>query len=177
MRDYPEAYRDYLIQFHATRDFFECHELLEEYWKKLPPSEPDRDVWVGLIQIAVASYHHRRGNRSGARKMFGQAAGRLKRDALGRLGLDGEALLRIVGGRIAELDAHPESAPYREFDLPFADHALLQCCMEESKRRGLEWGTPSPMEDRRLIDRHTLRDRSDIIEARAEAAASRKKRT
>ncbi|EXX89783.1 hypothetical protein BG53_14050 [Paenibacillus darwinianus] len=176
MDHYPEAYRAYLIEFHATRDYFECHELLEEYWKALPPAEPDRDVWMGLIQIAVASYHHRRGNRSGARKMFGQAAVRMKRDALDRLGLDGEALLRIVGERLKELDACPESAPYREFDLPIADHALLISCMEASERKGFEWGTPSPMGDRGLIDRHTLRDRSDVIKAR-EAAVSKKKMT
>ncbi len=31
---YPNAYLDYLVYFHGHRDYFECHEVLEEYWKK-----------------------------------------------------------------------------------------------------------------------------------------------
>lgn len=31
---YPEAYIEYLAEFHGSRDYFECHELLEEHWKK-----------------------------------------------------------------------------------------------------------------------------------------------
>jgi len=36
---YPEPYLEYLIQFHAERDYFECHEILEEYWKSAPANE------------------------------------------------------------------------------------------------------------------------------------------
>ncbi|WP_205628902.1 DUF309 domain-containing protein, partial [Acinetobacter baumannii] len=49
---YPEALIDYLVYFHADRDFFECHEVLEDYWKSLPKEERSL-FWVGLIQIAV----------------------------------------------------------------------------------------------------------------------------
>ena len=43
--EYPEAFISYLIEFHATRDYFECHELLEEYWKAHPG-----DPLAGLVQ-------------------------------------------------------------------------------------------------------------------------------
>ncbi len=61
---YPKAYIDYLVEFHATRDYFECHEILEEYWKEDPPKKRKR-YWVGFIQLAVALYHHRRQNTAG----------------------------------------------------------------------------------------------------------------
>lgn len=31
---YPAEYLEYLVYFHADRDYFECHEILEEYWKE-----------------------------------------------------------------------------------------------------------------------------------------------
>ena len=34
---YPEAYIEYLMYFHGNRDYFECHEVLEEYWKEVSP--------------------------------------------------------------------------------------------------------------------------------------------
>ncbi len=49
---YPEAYVAFLHEFHTTRDYFECHEILEEYWKEDPP-EQRKEYWVGLIQLAV----------------------------------------------------------------------------------------------------------------------------
>ncbi|WP_260405419.1 DUF309 domain-containing protein, partial [Paenibacillus sp. 598K] len=67
IRIYPDDYIQYLIEFHVTRDYFECHELLEEYWKEQPGDDPFYDTWVGLIQIAVSQYHHRRSNHRGAR--------------------------------------------------------------------------------------------------------------
>ena len=105
MDAYPEAWLDYLFEFHATRDYFECHEILEEYWKSVPEGDPDRGVWVGLIQLAVALYHHRRGNRAGALKMYRGAAARLRPEALDRLGLDGEATRAIAAEAARRIEA------------------------------------------------------------------------
>ena len=74
MKPYPEAYIDYLLYFHAQRDYFECHEVMEEFWKEHPGDIRSR-TYVALIQIAVGMYHIRRGNRNGAVKML-QSAGR-----------------------------------------------------------------------------------------------------
>jgi predicted metal-dependent hydrolase len=53
--------------------------VLEEYWKSVPDS-PLRQAWYGLIQIAVALYHHRRGNIAGARKMLESAIHNISED-------------------------------------------------------------------------------------------------
>lgn len=64
---YPKPYIDYLVYFHTNRDYFECHEVLEEHWKVADPRH--RNVlWVGLIQVAVSLYHHRRSNYVGAER-------------------------------------------------------------------------------------------------------------
>ena len=54
---YPEAYIDFLVHFHGDRDWFECHERLEEYWKE-HPDDPKSDTWVGLIQVAEIGRAH-----------------------------------------------------------------------------------------------------------------------
>ena len=42
---YSQAYIDYLVHFHGDRDYFECHELLEEHWKK---TKEDTAILFGL---------------------------------------------------------------------------------------------------------------------------------
>ena len=167
--DYPEAYRAYLIEFHAARDYFECHELLEDYWKA-HPGDPLADTWVGLIQIAVGSYHYRRGNLAGAVKMYRQSLSRLTASQLERVGIDGEAALSAVAALIA---AAEEGEPFRDIDLPLRDQALAQSCEAECERRGLIWGAASGS-GAELVQRHTLRDRSGVIAAREAAAAQKR---
>ncbi|PZD93626.1 DUF309 domain-containing protein [Paenibacillus sambharensis] len=171
MSDYPEPYLEYLIQFHAVRDYFECHELLEEYWKTIPAEVEGREVWVGLIQIAVAQYHHRRGNTAGALKMFEQSAERLKPSSLESLGLDGHAVMERVSERIAKLSSMGSKTPYVEFNLPFQDKSMLSYLQQVSGSRGLKWGAQTDAADDQLVHRHTLRDRSEVIAARKASAA------
>jgi hypothetical protein len=172
MAAYPAAYLDYLFEFHATRDYFECHEILEEYWKSLPGSDPDRDVWVGLIQLAVALYHHRRGNTSGAAKMYRGAAARLRPETLDRLGLNGGAVRAIAADSARRLETEKPAAEYRAINLPIRDCKLLMLLKDRARLRGLAWGAEDPLEDA-IVRRHALRDRSDVVEARSRAAAER----
>jgi len=44
--------------------YFEAHEVLEDVWREAPHAE--KKFLQGLIQVAVALYHHSRGNRVGA---------------------------------------------------------------------------------------------------------------
>jgi uncharacterized protein len=176
MADYPESYIAYLIEYHATRDYFECHELLEEYWKSLPKDAANRGLWVGLIQIAVAQYHHRRGNARGAVMMFRQAASRIDAQGACMVGLDAVELHRLLQERISSLETKGDAASFVEFDLPIADTVLLGTCVAICRKRGHTWGAPSNMTDRPLIHRHMLRDRSDVVAARAESAALKHRR-
>lgn len=172
MLEYPGPYEAYLFEFHVTRDYFECHELLEDYWKSLPAADPGRPVWVGLIQLAVALYHHRRGNLAGALKMYRSAARRLCPEMLDGLGLDGAAVQAAAVELARRIEEGGAAAAYRTIHLPIRDAALLRRLQHEAERRGLTWGAEDPL-DESIVRRHALRDRSDVIAARAEAASLR----
>ncbi len=49
-------------------EYFEAHEALETAWRE--ESGPVRELYRGILQIAVAYYHILRGNYIGAVKMF-----------------------------------------------------------------------------------------------------------
>jgi hypothetical protein len=57
--------------------YFEAHECLEHVWHAAP--EDDRDLWQGVIQVAVAGVHLQRGNPTGAAALLERAASRLGR--------------------------------------------------------------------------------------------------
>ncbi|RAV18790.1 DUF309 domain-containing protein [Paenibacillus contaminans] len=164
MREYPEAYVSYLVEFHAKRDFFECHELLEEYWKEVPDS-PYSDLWVGLIQLAVALYHERRGNIAGAAKMMKSAIGKLSDERIYELGIDAAKLLPLLRDRSAML--HGSSIKnYADMNIPLVHKELEQACIDVCRSQGLVWHSASEMTNRELLDRHTRRDRSEVIKER-----------
>jgi predicted metal-dependent hydrolase len=70
--------------------FFEAHDTLEEAWSGLRGEA--RDFFQGLIQVAVALYHWRNGNRGGCLTMFDRGLTRLKRYPDAYCGLEVGAL-------------------------------------------------------------------------------------
>ncbi|MBX9686029.1 MAG: DUF309 domain-containing protein [Candidatus Obscuribacterales bacterium] len=64
------------IALFNQREFFECHEVLEEVWKQ--QNGADKQVTQGIIQIAVAYYHYLRANRNGALKLLQKGLSRLQ---------------------------------------------------------------------------------------------------
>jgi hypothetical protein len=55
--------------------YFEAHEELEDEWREAPDAE--RDFLQGLVHVAVAWHHARRGNRPGCERQLAKAARRL----------------------------------------------------------------------------------------------------
>jgi uncharacterized protein len=68
-----EKFERGLRHFNA-REFFEAHEVWEEIW--LFEDEPEKTFLQGIIQIAAAFHHYRRGNSDGAETLL--AAGIVK---------------------------------------------------------------------------------------------------
>jgi predicted metal-dependent hydrolase len=52
------------IELFNAREFFECHEVLEDLWR--PSRGEERFFLQALIHYAVGFYHHQRGNAVGA---------------------------------------------------------------------------------------------------------------
>lgn len=159
---YPQSYVDYLIHFHGDRDYFECHEILEEHWKSEPVADP---VWVGLIQIAVGLYHHRRANFAGAYKMLTSSLSILQQvpERVHSLGMNETELYQWLTRLI---QAVQEQKPYQSVNLPLVDQTLIQSCIDQCKQRGFHFGEPSDCSNLSLLHRHTLRDRSEVIQER-----------
>ncbi|GFN30778.1 DUF309 domain-containing protein [Paenibacillus xylaniclasticus] len=168
---YPLSYISYLSEFHATRDYFECHELLEEYWKA-HQGEEFTGTWHGLIQVAVGCYHHRRGNIGGAVKMWTSALQRLTKEHLIQLGLDGEAMLAELKYRRDAL-ANDVAFPYSDMNLPICDPNLKDACLALCANRGWQWGIASEDAGEDVIHRHLTRDRSEVVAARNQAILER----
>jgi predicted metal-dependent hydrolase len=79
--------------------FFECHEVLEELWKRTETIE--KWFYSGLINAAVAIYQHRRGNVYGACRQLLRAQVKLHPFAPRHRGVDIETLLRSIEDEIA----------------------------------------------------------------------------
>ena len=169
---YPQAYVEYLVQFHAVRDYFECHEILEDYWKDHPDS-PHRETWVMLIQLAVSLYHERRGNRAGAVKLMTGAISRFNAEHMRQLGVDGERLLEMMQRRLDALRSGID-VPYIDLNLPIIDGQLMRRCEERAEELGRAFGQASDMTDEYLLNRHKLRDREAERQARLAALAKRR---
>ena len=91
------------------REFFECHEVLEEIWT--PERGPRRLFLQALIHFAVAFYHDQRGNPVGATRQLRKGLRKLERYLpewegvdTARLYRDGQAAVAVTetGGKLAE---------------------------------------------------------------------------
>ncbi|WP_110113020.1 DUF309 domain-containing protein [Bacillus sp. CGMCC 1.16541] len=159
---YPQPYIDYLVHFHGDRDYFECHEILEEYWKETERKK----IWVGLIQLAVSLYHQRRNNYGGAYRMLKSAISILEQELedVSRLGLNHHSLFLILKERLSLIE---KNQAYKSLYLPIEDETLLTLCMNRSSEKNIIWWSNSDLTNTMLVNnRHTLRDRSDVIAER-----------
>lgn len=171
---YPKEYIDYLVHFHGDRDYFECHEILEEYWKDVDKNNKE-SILVGFILFAVSNYHHRRGNFSGAERTLRKALHIFQKEEhqLKYYGLSIEEFFEALKER---QDMIQHFKPYKSMILPLQDDKLLSQCKIECERVGYKWGQASDLSDENLVHRHSKRDRSDVINERAEAIARRQKK-
>lgn len=169
----PEPFVHYLAQYHGTRDYFECHEIMEEYWKEKKEAAYEGS-WLVLIRIAVMQYHARRGNGSGALKLLAKADSEIEPDRMDELGLDGRQLKRMLGQRRDRwIDA--DCVVYDDFNLPIADPALLEAAVRKTETLGAIWLSPGVTADANVVHRHLVRDRTEVVVAREVSIRSRQK--
>ncbi len=124
----PPLLRQGIDEFNAGQ-WFECHETLEELW--VGASGAVRDLYQGILQVAVALHHWREGNFPGAVHLLQKGNGLLEHAAPVCQGVDVAALMRdaesfretlenLGPDRMAELDRRliprisPASSPPRE---------------------------------------------------------------
>lgn len=169
---YPTEYIQFLAHFHGDRDYFECHELLEDYWKRIDSRNKD-SIWVGLILLSVSAYHHRRSNFSGAERTLRKAIKifEWQADSLTNLGLNKKDLYQLISRQVYALQ---NGESYRSFSLPIRDPILLELAKKTCEQKGFIWGNESDLTNNSLVHRHKLRDRTSIIEERNQSLKTRK---
>ncbi|KFM98555.1 DUF309 domain-containing protein [Bacillus clarus] len=169
---YSTAYMQFLIHFHGDYDYFECHEVLEEYWKLKPRGERD-NYWVGFIQIAVSLYHQRRSNWNGASKMMKSAITILEKEShhVALLGIDHKQLISLLK---EQLQFIYRKRPFSPIFLPFSEASLEKRCIELCTEQGLSWKNITASPSEYIIHKHTLRNRNNIISERNEQLKKRK---
>jgi len=86
-------------------DYYDCHDTLEALWRD--ERAPLRDLYKGILQIAVGLYHESRGNRRGALRLLDSGAALCAPFAPAALGLDLAALLDTVHACRARLNDDP----------------------------------------------------------------------
>lgn len=90
---------------------FHAHEVLEDAWKSA--TEPERELWRGLAQLAVGLTHAARGNARGAATLLDRGAENIAAFEPGPHGIDVAGLTRwarALAGEAAagrELDVRP----------------------------------------------------------------------
>jgi uncharacterized protein len=170
----PIAFIKYLYHFHVDRDYFECHEILEEYWKE-ETDQQKNSIWVGFILLAVANYHHRRNNFSGATRTLEKAIAIFhnEKENVANLGINVEPFTELL--QTHRINLHKNN-PYQSYSLPILlSNKQLSQCYSQDEIAQIDWGKESNLYDESLINRHKLRDRKDVITERQNALIQRKK--
>jgi predicted metal-dependent hydrolase len=116
----PEQYYQFIEKFN-DREFYECHDLLEEIWME----DKSNKFLQGLLQLAVGLYHFECGNIKGARWMFKNARKYLSSYAPVHWSLDVNGVLSYIESCLAALpDA--DTIPYEEAErMPFPSMTLM----------------------------------------------------
>ncbi|WP_458119339.1 DUF309 domain-containing protein [Paenibacillus sp. Z6-24] len=133
--EFEPLYVAYLVYFNRDRDYFECHEVLEELWLE-KGREP---IYQGLLQVAVGLYHFRNGTinsmynkLSGALKMLQSSHRKLSPYAPDMLGINLDKLRHDVERYIRRLERY-EQEPFEFYDLDIEIvDPLLRKAVEEA---------------------------------------------
>lgn len=170
---YSDEYINFLIEFHAKRDYFECHEIGEDFWKK-EANDEEKSVWLGLIMVSVSIYHYRRGNTIGAKKLLKKAILILENEkkALEKLSIDYKRFINLLIMKYQEIE---QGLKYESFNIPLTSKLLSGICRKKSEQSGLIWCSNSDMNNNYIINKHAKRDRKEVIEQRKNALENKKR--
>ncbi|MRG86458.1 DUF309 domain-containing protein [Salinibacillus xinjiangensis] len=154
---YDEAYIEYLTNLLGTRDYFECHEILEEHWKKELPLDR-HSIWVAFIQLAVSLYHQRRGNMKGALRLITKSIHKfhLHENKIEHYGLDKEKLLQLLDTLKLKIE---NQQPYQSIFLPIKDQKLIKLVKAKCQQLNCTFHGTSNLSDEYLVHKHIMRHR------------------
>jgi len=157
---------DYCAYFNGNGDFFECHEVLEEYWKDIAPGNKNHPL-VGYVQLATGLYHWRRGNATGAFKILQKAHNNFQMNK-GHVFFHEIDYTKLLTHLSETLDNIQMGKSFQAFQLPLLP-ALQDLVMTRIQL------LPESSADY-LLHKHMLRDRSHILAERQESKQRKSRR-
>ncbi len=164
---YHPLFVDFLVYFNGNQDYFEGHEVLEEYWKSIPKYSKSHPL-TAYILLSTGMYHWRRGNSDGAYRTINKAFQRFCKLPSSyeefKEEVDFQQLLHdvrharneIIAGNSFQAMEIKLLSPYLT-ELVRASEQKLQLLKKDSDE---------------VIHKHMLRDRSDILKLRDEKKKS-----
>ncbi|WP_107949739.1 DUF309 domain-containing protein [Lysinibacillus parviboronicapiens] len=157
---------DYCAYFNGNADYFECHEVLEEYWKDIAPGDKNHPL-VGYVQLATGLYHWRRGNFTGAVRILQKALANFQYnvDHAFLTEMDYEKLLTLLKDTICAIQI---GKSFQAFQLPMTP------ALQELTAVRIQF-LPTSSYDY-LLHKHMLRDRSHILAERQESKQRKSRR-
>ncbi len=92
------------LELFNEKDFFECHEVIEDLWLETPSDDPNRDLYKGVIQAAAAIYQWQREIMSGAHGLHKTSVKYLKPYEPAALGLNVEKMVKEMNAFFKDFD-------------------------------------------------------------------------
>lgn len=156
----------YYNEFIIKQDYFECHEIMEDSWKSKENFNKNLDE-VFFIQVSTAEYHYRRNNPYGAKKIYRRAVNRLNKMPIDykKYGLKSE-IKSLIESRLHNIDY----VNFKPLQLPLTDdmyRSLHSFAMPDvSLEEFFSYISHLHKTNIMLVEKHRLRDRSEIIKVR-----------
>ncbi|SOB94177.1 hypothetical protein SAMN05880501_101775 [Ureibacillus xyleni] len=148
---------DFCTYYNGNQDYFECHEVLEEYWKEIAPGDKNHPL-VGYVQLATGMYHWRRNNRMGAMKILKKALNNFSINQSSPF-FDYIHYNQLYNDCEKSIAAIEKGYDFTSFKIEIQNAelaALVQKNITELPTLPLNY----------LLNKHMLRDRSDILNER-----------
>ncbi|WP_210469225.1 DUF309 domain-containing protein [Sporosarcina sp. 6E9] len=155
---YNPLFVKFIVYFNENQDFFECHEVLEEYWKDSPNRTKEHPL-VGYILLATAMYHWRRGNTIGAGRSLKKAITRLEKVSQEHPGFsEGINIESLVKNSTCAYQQIEMERPFSSFPIEITSSEIQSLISQIKPTIDL-----LPYGSNDVIHKHMLRDRSDIL--------------
>jgi len=157
---------DYCAYFNGNQDFFECHEVLEEYWKEIAPGDKMHPL-VGYVQLATGLYHWRRGNDTGAIRILEKAFHNFQQNE-GHIFFHEISYYQLLTEIKNTLAAIKAGKSFHTFQLTLSPN-LLELVVARIR-------ILPHYNSNYLLHKHMLRDRSHILAERQESKQRKSRR-
>ncbi|REB09865.1 DUF309 domain-containing protein [Sporosarcina sp. BI001-red] len=164
---YHPLFVEFLVYFNDNQDYFEGHEVLEEYWKSIPGYSKSHPL-TAYILLSTGMYHWRRGNLPGAFRTINKALQRFTSlppiyDEYKEV-VDFDRLIQDVVNAKKEISIEHS---FRAMEIGIQSQQLNE--LVQTTAQNLILLTAGSDE---VIHKHMQRDRSDILKLRNEKKKS-----